>query len=560
MTWHNRNLYLLGLPGAGKSAIGQALAELLGDHEFLDLDCTIERDSSHTIAEIFATTGEAAFRKLETEALLTVAAAKGQPKIIATGGGIVMSPLNRAIMRGSGIPIWIDVTVRDAASNVLKDILRGHARPMFRASSEEELREKLSKLLEMRRPFYEQAILHFVLRNPKALQRSADELAQEVVIALDQMSHNVVLAPRHRTLVAQSAFGNYPILVGSGIASRELHFLVKDRGLNQIIAVMDREIERLHWPELCEKLTKSLGPKISIEEIVIEGGESGKTLPSVLEILDRIDNLAAERRSTLVVAFGGGVITDMAGFAASLYHRGLPIVHIPTTLIAQADASIGGKTGVDHFNRKNSIGTFYSPQEVIVDPLYLKTLPKRERLAGLAEVFKYALIGNADLWKKLSKRLRRLVRGVDAAYEDVIFDAIVEKLRYVEPDEFERTRGVRELLNFGHTFGHALEAAGDFQALRHGEAVLFGMRTAAWLSKELGHLEESEWVEIELVLGRIPIAGSVTVPSDRIHDIFRRDKKGKNRVILLRSIGEAFVAEISEEDARRSMDYMLSLE
>ncbi|HZK77065.1 MAG TPA: 3-dehydroquinate synthase, partial [Candidatus Kapabacteria bacterium] len=209
--------------------------------------------------------------------------------------------------------------------------------------------------------------------------------------------------------------------------------------------------------------------------------------------------------------------------------------------------------------RKNAIGTFYPPLQVIVDPIYLKTLPKQECLAGLAEVFKYALIGNSELWKKLTKRTRRLVRGVDAAYEEVIFDSIVEKLRYVENDEFERVEGVRELLNFGHTFGHAIEAASDFTALRHGEAVLLGMRTASWLSKELGHLTEVDWAEIELVLGRIPIAGVIGASAGRIVESFRRDKKGKNRVILLRSIGEAFVTEISDANAQRAIDYMLTL-
>ncbi|MHB8391952.1 MAG: shikimate kinase, partial [Acidobacteriaceae bacterium] len=390
MTWHNRNLYLVGLPGAGKSAIGQALAELLGDHEFVDLDCTIERDASATIANIVATKGEHAFRELETQALLSIAGTSGKPKIIATGGGIVMSPLNRSIMRGSGIPIWIDVTIRDAANNVLNDSLRGHARPLLQAASIEDLREQLTNLLEVRRPFYEQAILHFVLRNPRASERSVDELAREVVIALDKMSHSVVLAPRHRTLVAKSGFGNYPIFVGSGIAARELHFVAKDRDFRQICVLLDRQIEHLHWHDFKAKIAKSLGPKVSVEEIVIEGGERDKNVSTAMEILTRLNALSADRRSTLLVSFGGGVITDMAGFAASLYSRRLPLLHIPTTLIAQADAAIGGKTGVNHFGRKNSIGTFNPPEEVIVDPLYLKTLPKRERLAGLAEVFKYA--------------------------------------------------------------------------------------------------------------------------------------------------------------------------
>ncbi len=558
MTWHNRNLYLIGLPGAGKSAIGRVLADRLEGYSFLDLDAEIEQAAGESIANIFSSKGEAAFRELETAALLATASRNDNPRVIATGGGLVSSPLNRAIMRGSGIPIWIDVTVREAARNVLKDILRGHDRPMFRAASEEELRQKLSELLDARRPYYEQAILHFVLRNAHAKERSSEELAEELITALDQMSFKVVLASKHRTLLAHSALGDYPIALGSGIAARELCHLVRDRSLGRLAIVMDSEIERLHWPELRKKLGAEL-KDIAITQVTIEGGEESKTLDAAMRILQRLNDNCATRKDTLVVAFGGGVVTDIAGFAASLYHRGLPVLHIPTTLIAQADAAVGGKTGIDHFGRKNSIGTFYAPQAVLVDPLFLKTLPKRERLAGLAEVFKYALIGNSAMWGKHSKQIRRLVRGVDAAYEEVILESIQEKLKYVEADEFERKHGVRERLNFGHTFGHALEASTNFESLRHGEAVLLGMRAAAWLSKELGYLNEDEWNEIEVVLASIPVAIDREPNADLIYTSFGRDKKGKNRVILLRAIGEAFATEISDADARRAIDYMLTL-
>jgi 3-dehydroquinate synthase len=166
------------------------------------------------------------------------------------------------------------------------------------------------------------------------------------------------------------------------------------------------------------------------------------------------------------------------------------------------------------------------------------------------------------MWDDLSKRTRRLIRGVDTIYEDVIFNSIVEKLRYVEADEFETKSGVRELLNFGHTFGHALESATGFNVFLHGEAVCYGMRAAAWLSKKLGHITEDDWTQIELTLGMLISSKNekmVNVDSDRVFDDFIKDKKGRNRVILLRSIGEACAAEISEHDARRTIVHMLNL-
>ncbi len=558
MTWRNRNLYLIGLPGAGKSAIGRELALLLNRYEFVDLDAEVECTTGRSIAQIFSDNGEEEFRELETEVLLRVASATGKPRIVATGGGIVLQPLNRAIMRGSGIPIWIDVTVREAAKNIRNDILSGYPRPLFSDTSFEGIKKTLTDLLKHRRTWYEQATLHFVTRSMRGDEQTPNELAQELLTALDQMSLKVALKPRHRTLVAKSAFGSYSILVGNGTAVRELGHYVKEYGYSQIIVVTDSNVEPLLGQDFQSALRIVLGAKMGIETIVFNAGEREKNMLTLQEILLELHSMNASRGTSLIVAIGGGVTTDMAGLAANLYHRGLPLIHIPTTLIAQADAAIGGKTGVDAFGNKNQIGTFYPPRAVLVDPLYLRTLSLREIHAGLAEVLKYALIGNRDLWNKLSKQMHRLVRGVDTSYESIVLDSIQEKLRYVEADEFERSEGVRELLNFGHTFGHALEAATHFATFLHGEAVLLGMHAAAWLSKELGYLKATDWAEIDAVLAEIPVVRTKEMNIEQVLKAFLRDKKGARRVILLRSIGEAFVTEISEPDARRAIDTMLT--
>jgi len=564
MTWRNRNLYLLGLPGAGKSAIGQELAEMLRrqKYSFVDLDSEIVGLAGQSISEIFSSQGEESFRELETKALLRVASSTGPHQIVATGGGIVKSPLNRSIIRGSGIPVWIDVTVREAAKNVLNDILQGRGRPLFRSNSPEELQDKLRQLLDDRRKYYEQATLHFVTRSIKGDERTPKELAEELLIALDKMSMEVTLKPPHRSLVAHSSLGDYPVLIGNGIAIRELAHTVRDRGATQVVIVTDKNVERLHWDEFHSKLSKEVGSSVRISKITIEGGEECKDIDTLQMILQRFNDFGVSRSSSLVVAFGGGVVTDITAFAANLYHRGIPLVHIPTTLLAQVDAAIGGKTGIDYLGGKNLIGTFYPPRQVLVDPIYLKTLPKDTLRSGLAEVFKYALIGNRPMWDDLSKRTRRLIRGVDSIYEEVIYESIVEKLKYVEADEFETKSGVRELLNFGHTFGHALESATGFSTFLHGEAVCYGMRAAAWLSKELGYINEEEWAQIELTLGMLISSKNtreVSLDSERVFSEFNRDKKGKNRVILLRSIGQAFAMEISEHDARRTIVHMLNL-
>ena len=562
MTWRNRNLYLLGLPGAGKTAIGRELTQLLAEYSytFIDLDAEIEREAVQTVAEIFAMRGEQYFRDLETKVLLGLAATNHRHNIVATGGGVMLSPLNRSIIRGSGIPIWIDVSVREAAANVWKDITQGMVRPLSQASSEENVREKLRLLLESRRPYYEQAILHFVTRNSRIGERTPKELAGELLTALDQMSFKVALKPRFRMHIAHSALGRYPIAIGNGSSIGELAHTLREMKATQVITVMDTNVDKLYGKDYRIELLEQIG-QVKTHTIVIEPGEANKNDRTLFDILKRFDEFEASRSNTLIVAFGGGVVTDLAGFAASIYKRGIPLVHIPTTLLAQVDAAIGGKTGVDLFGSKNLAGTFYAPKQVLIDPIYLKTLPKRELHAGLGEVFKYALIGSRPIWESLAKQVRRLVRGIDAAYEEIICESAHQKLRYVEADEFERLFGARELLNFGHTFGHALEAATGFTILLHGEAVLLGMRTAAWLSNALGYLSEDEWKEIEIVLGRIPLKVSFEVDTEHILAAFKRDKKsnGTNRVILLRAIGDAFVCEISDDDARRAIHFMLSL-
>jgi shikimate kinase/3-dehydroquinate synthase len=558
MTWRTRNLYLIGLPGAGKSAIGRELALLLDNYRFIDLDAEIEHAAGRTIAEIFTSDGEDVFRKMESDALMRVASANGKPHIVATGGGVILNPLNRAVMRGTGIPIWIDITLREAVKNIHDDIVNGHSRPLFPGTTPEELKKTLTQLLELRRPWYEEAVLHFVSRSKPGNEHTSSELAVELLTALDQMSLSVALKPRHRTLVAKSAFWAYPVFVGNGIAMRELGHFVIEQGFSQVIVVMDENVDRLHGNEFRDAFKNAVGQKSLLWQIIIPAGEANKNRDTFQTILRHIHEFGASRRTSLIVTFGGGVVTDIAGFAASLYHRGLPLVHIPTTLIAQADAAIGGKTGIDAFGGKNLIGTIYPPKLVLVDPLYLRTLASREIHAGLAEIVKYALIGDREMWNRLSKQLHRLVKGVNATYETVIFDSIREKLRYVEADEFERANGIRELLNFGHTFGHALEAATNFKVLLHGEAVLLGMRAASWLSKELGFLDKESLKEIDSVLGEIPCELTIELNTQQVLNEFLRDKKGKGRVILLRSIGDAFVTEISEQDARRAIDMMLT--
>ncbi|MBS1903318.1 MAG: 3-dehydroquinate synthase [Bacteroidetes bacterium] len=566
MTWRGRHIYLTGLPGAGKTSIGRALASELSKsgYSFIDLDSEIERRAGRTISEIFDSGGEEAFRAFETNVLAELADQNfhQKPYVIATGGGTPVSSLNRQIMRGSGVVVWIDVTVRQAAKNVVAGVLSGTMRPLLRSNSVEELTTKLRELYNARQKFYEQATLHFVARFQSEGERDAEDLAQELMKALEQMSRRVKLRPRFESLIARSAFGDYPVSVGSGITAVELARSAWDFAASRIVLVTDSNVAPLHLKKLTQSLAKETRDLLSIHQITVDAGETHKNETQLFELLREFSTLGVSRKDDLVVALGGGVVTDLVGFAASIYKRGIPLVHVPTSLIGQIDASIGGKTGIDFEGGKNMLGAFYPPRRVIVDPLYLQTLPKRELQSGLSELLKYALIGNEELWARLSKSIRRLLRGIDPGYEVLIRDAVKEKLRYTDSDEFERKSGVRELLNFGHTFAHAFESATGFTSLLHGEAVALGMRAAAWLSMEEGMLPEDDWQQIEVVLGRLPVP-SVDCTVDEVYSHMRSDKKssrGANRLILLERIGRAVaVNDVDTSAIKRAIAFALSV-
>ncbi len=545
MTWRGRHIYLTGLPGAGKSSIGKELAALLPGYEFLDLDAEVERRAGKSIAALFASEGEAAFRTLERNTLAEIAEENFQqrPYIVATGGGTPLDAINRQLMRGSGIVVWVDVTVRQAIKNVTASILGGSQRPLLYSSSVEELTKKMRDLLTERTPFYEQSTLHFVARSQRDNDRTPAELAEELLKALEQMSRHIKLRPKFETLLVPSKLTEHTISIGSGIAASELVRSIADLGAARVVLVTDSTVAALHSKKLQQQISKERAPAFALHQVVIEPGETSKNSSTLFEIIDTFDEVNLSRKSDLIVSFGGGVVSDIAGFAASIYKRGIQIIHIPTTLIAQVDASIGGKTGIDHKQMKNTLGTFYQPKRVIIDPIYLQTLPKRELHSGIGELLKYALIGNPELWQRLSKMIRRLLRGLDPGYELLIREAAKEKLKYVSADEFERQSGVRELLNFGHTFGHAFESATGFSALLHGEAVILGMRAAAWLSMTEGLLSEDEWREIEVVLGRVPMP-TVEFDPVEIVSLMSRDKKqqsGSLRLVLLERIGSAIM-------------------
>jgi 3-dehydroquinate synthase len=303
-----------------------------------------------------------------------------------------------------------------------------------------------------------------------------------------------------------------------------------------------------------ESLADALGGH-RIVETILPDGEAHKTLTTVSRVLDV---LVANRfgRDCMVVALGGGVVGDMAGFAASCYQRGVPYVQVPTTLLAQVDSSVGGKTGVNHPGGKNLIGAFHQPSAVLADTSTLATLPVRELRAGLAEVIKYGLICDAPFFDWLEANMDGLLAADPAALAHVVQRSCEIKAQIVGLDE--REQGDRALLNLGHTFGHAVESATHYTRWLHGEAIGAGLLMAAAMSHECGLIEAAPVDRLRKLLERVGLPVKIDgVPPGVALEHMRIDKKvqsGRMRLVLLRAIGDSFVtADYSEPALQRTL-------
>jgi 3-dehydroquinate synthase len=352
-----------------------------------------------------------------------------------------------------------------------------------------------------------------------------------------------------KQITVNTPSGAYAVISGHGIAARAGALLESLEPVSSVFLLSSPVVWR-HWGRLVEK---SLQRAHATKHILFDDRESAKTLATVERLCRGLAQAGADRRS-LIVALGGGVVGDVAGFVAASYARGIRIVQIPTTLLAQVDSSIGGKTGVNLPEGKNLIGAFHQPRLVITDPKMLKTLPARQYRAGLYEAIKYGVIGDEMLFRFLERRLPEVLRLGTAGLGWVLERCIRAKAEVVSADE--RESGLREILNFGHTFGHALEAATRYRKLLHGEAVGWGMIAAAQLSVEMKLLAPEQAARIAQLVRRVgPPPKLPPIPPERLMELMRADKKargGRLRIVLAKRIGAVETVEDVPEDLVKS--------
>ncbi len=350
------------------------------------------------------------------------------------------------------------------------------------------------------------------------------------------------------TLTVALAERSYPIHIGAGILARAGELLAPPRPARAIV-VTNPVVAAHHLAPLQAALLRS---GIRCEGVLVPDGEAHKDWATLYDVHTRLLELGAER-STLLVALGGGVIGDLAGFAAATYQRGMPLLQVPTTLLAQVDSSVGGKTAVNHPLGKNMIGAFHQPSAVIIDTSTLSTLPEREYIAGIAEVIKYGAACDIEFFEWLEANIAQLLARAPSAVEYAVTESCRIKAAIVAADE--REAGARALLNFGHTFGHAIEAGTGFGAWLHGEAVAAGIALATTLSRSVTGLGGSEAARVVQLIARarLPVQPP-PLPFDQWIALMSRDKKvdeGAMRFVLLDALGRASVrGGIGEESLR----------
>jgi shikimate kinase/3-dehydroquinate synthase len=524
----SQNLIITGFMGSGKSSVGREVARRLR-RPFVDMDDAIEGREGATIAEIFARRGEAYFRKVEKDLCRELAARRGL--VIATGGGTLASVENRRLMEQEG---WLICLLADI-EELLERLPDDGSRPLIAG----ERRMDMGTLLAQRRQSYASITLQ-IDTTGLAIAQVAD-----LIVALIEDKPDVRDAPVFDPLRVRTPTGSYPILLGRGLLSH-VGLLLRQRGVEGSVALVTSEkVAALYSPAVMASL-KRAGFRTCL--FTIPDGERYKSLETAQFLYRRFLEVGMDRSST-VLALGGGVITDLAGFVAATYMRGLALVTLPTTLLAVVDASVGGKVGVDLPQGKNLVGAFKQPACIVADLYALSTLPQEELCNGYAEMIKAAVIGSRALFERLE-----LDGGAEPAH--YVREAMEVKIALVEEDPYEG--GARAKLNLGHTFGHALEKLSGF-TLAHGQAVSIGLAMAARLANNLGLCNAELERRIVACLARFDLPTDYrTYEPMAIWDAMADDKKRKGhklRFVLPRRLGHVSVTdEISKEAVMRVLE------
>ena len=553
-----RNIILTGFSFTGKTRVGQEVARRLG-WGFVDSDDQIVAIAGKDIPEIFAQDGEPKFRQLERQVLEEVCAKESF--VIAVGGGAVVDPKNRELFAQSGVVICLEAKPQTIYQRLLAaQKANSVVRPLLTVDDPP---KRIEELKRSRQPFY--ATADWTVHTDNL---TLDEVCDEVLHGWrrvgerwDLEKRRIALSPPSPTAgesdaacVVTTTSGSYPVFVGWGLLD-ELGKRMREAGFSEFANIVSDEEVFLHYGARASESLEQAG--FSVEFFAVAPGEGTKTIDTAKEIYDWLVARRAERNHA-IVALGGGMVGDLAGFVAATFLRGLPLVQVPTTLVAMADSAIGGKVAVNLPEAKNLVGAFYQPRLVLADISTLSTLPQRELASGWAEVIKHALILDPEFLEFLEANAERLVNLEVEETTEAVKRSAALKAGVVREDEKERGR--RMILNYGHTIAHGLEAASGYERFFHGEAVAIGMMGSAMLSQKLGLLPQETVKRQEGIIQKFGLPTTCSgVDRAEVVKAMELDKKvreGTVRWVLLSGVGEpvlqddvpvAHVASVLEE-------------
>jgi shikimate kinase/3-dehydroquinate synthase len=536
--------------GAGKTTVGRALAKKL-NKRFIDSDHEIEARTGASIPLIFEIEGEESFRQREADVIRDLTAQ--QDIVLATGGGAILNAESRALLKSRGTVIYL----RASVNSILQRTSHDKNRPLLQTADP---RKRIEELARQREPYYRE-VAHIVIDTgrPNVQWLMHNILTQLELVKETPVSGNVTnqslgtASSATGTKMQQSApitlsvdldDRSYPISIGPSLLT-DAELVGRYITGQRVAIVTNTVVAPLYLDTLTRTLT-SAGKKVT--SIVLPDGEEEKNWPNLMRIFDVLLTEKCDRRTTLI-ALGGGVVGDMTGFAAASFMRGVPFIQIPTTLLAQVDSSVGGKTGINHPLGKNMIGAFYQPQAVLADTATLDTLPLRELSAGLAEVIKHGAIIDSVFFNWIEANIGKLMSKDPEAIAYAIQRSCEIKADVVRQDE--REGGLRAILNFGHTFGHAIEAGLGYGKWLHGEAVGCGMVMAAHLSYKLGFVEAETTARIRALVqaAGLPV-DAPDLGAQRWLGLMEVDKKnegGQIKFILIKPLGSPVITTVPTE-------------
>jgi len=531
------NLIITGFSGTGKSLVAMEVALRL-NWNFIDTDDEIVKQTGKPIAEIFRQDGEDKFRELERETIRK--ACQRRQIVIAIGGGAIVDPQNYELLAKTGLIVCLEAKPETIYERLFREAASSPDREVRPLLAVDNPLERIRQLKASRQPYYAKA--DWTIHTDGL---SVGEVAEEVIRASRLLSRTdssqlSAFSDKDIACVVETKTQSYPVFVGQGLLDKLGEKMKKTALSGTATIISDENVLSLYGSRV-EGILKDAG--FAVNSFVVPPGEETKSMDYAIKIYDFLVEHRAER-DDIIIALGGGMVGDLAGFVAATFLRGMPWVQVPTSLVAMVDASVGGKVGVNHPEGKNLIGAFYQPNLVLADCQTLTTLPQRELTSGWAEVIKHGMILDEEFVQFLEGNVNRLTKLEPELLTRAIARSAAIKAQVVSQDEKER-EGKRTILNYGHTIAHGLEAATQYKRFLHGEAVAIGMVGATKLSQRLSLLPSAAVERQQALLQKFGLpTGFSGLDLTEITRPMELDKKTKGKAIrwvLLQDIGKAVI-------------------